>query len=254
MSATISDHDSCRPSYHWYSLLFILYLINSWELKTTTPKSACLHVHASNSMKEISPSWWSVCFNFPFHPHRKICIRMGIKFLLAAICMWVCPCVLALMPPPPPSSRGLLRIELKKRQLGINTISAARLIARREVHNRFYPPKADVVYLNNYLDTQYYGEIGIGSPPQSFSVVFDTGSSNLWVPSSKCFFSVSLLMLHLSSPLFFLLTCMWMLIIIKHHRMQISCYLHSKYRARLSRTYTKIGNFPPASCLKVSWF
>lgn len=42
------------------------------------------------------------------------------------------------------------------------------------------------VLKGGYINRQFLGEITVGEPPQKFKVLFDTGSTNMWIPSEKC--------------------------------------------------------------------
>jgi len=43
---------------------------------------------------------------------------------------------------------------------------------------------AEKVVINDYQNAEFYGKISVGTPAKDFEVIFDTGSSNLWIPNT----------------------------------------------------------------------
>jgi len=63
-----------------------------------------------------------------------------------------------------------------------DTVSATR--ALRSTDNNVDTKENEIV--KDYANAQYYAEVQIGTPSQTFQVIYDTGSSNLWVPEKGC--------------------------------------------------------------------
>jgi hypothetical protein len=42
------------------------------------------------------------------------------------------------------------------------------------------------IVIKDYQNSQYFGQMSVGTPAQNFDVIFDTGSANLWVPAKDC--------------------------------------------------------------------
>jgi len=87
------------------------------------------------------------------------------------------------------STLALYRFPLKRQKNAYHTIN------KNNTNSNNFRNKYDLAMangeafnekLNNVHNTEYYGEISIGTPPQCFKAMFDTGSSIAWVTGDKC--------------------------------------------------------------------
>jgi len=79
------------------------------------------------------------------------------------------------------------RIPLVKRPLTMEGLMSQRDRLAKVGSSKFLQDNyGEEVPISDYENTQYFAQVSVGTPAQTFTVVPDTGSSNLWIYSSSC--------------------------------------------------------------------
>jgi len=81
---------------------------------------------------------------------------------------------------------AVISVPLTHRPKTVAEVHQARAARRALLANTADANGLPSVTLTDYQDAEYFGEVDIGMPAQKFTVIYDTGSSNLWVPSKAC--------------------------------------------------------------------
>ncbi|KAF8893589.1 aspartic peptidase domain-containing protein [Infundibulicybe gibba] len=91
---------------------------------------------------------------------------------------------------------GPLHIPITRRSNGVHDMdrysaAATHLRGKYGYHDANQPHRraassSNMAIVNQKQDSSYYGTVSIGTPPQTFSVILDTGSSDLWVTDNTC--------------------------------------------------------------------
>ncbi|KAI6223191.1 Peptidase A1 domain-containing protein [Aphelenchoides besseyi] len=80
-------------------------------------------------------------------------------------------------------AKGSFQMPIEKHHFNSNTFRSGRLLRASRPGLKL---KSGSQQFRDYIDNFYVGNITLGTPPQSFQVQLDTGSSNLWVVDDSC--------------------------------------------------------------------
>jgi hypothetical protein len=78
---------------------------------------------------------------------------------------------------------SVMKVPMNKRSN--DEIVRARLYQPKMTPEQLAVASPEEIKINDFQNAQYYGQASVGTPAQNFNVIFDTGSSNLWVPNKK---------------------------------------------------------------------